>query len=102
MSTPPIERAAEPVNLWRRDEPESPCVQICVIHPETGLCAGCARTAAEITAWPSMTPEARAEVMATLPARAAAAAPSRGRTRGRAAARRGAAAAGTGDGDGDG
>ena len=55
---------------WRRDEIESPCVKICVIHPAEGLCAGCLRTGDEIAAWSRMTPEARRAVMAELPARA--------------------------------
>lgn len=30
--------------VWRRAEIESPCVKICVIHPESRLCTGCLRT----------------------------------------------------------
>ena len=56
--------------VWKRDEVESPCVQICVIHPETRLCTGCLRTIDEITAWSKMSPEARRGVMAALPERA--------------------------------
>ena len=25
---------------WSRDEPDSPCRRICLIHPESGLCIG--------------------------------------------------------------
>ena len=63
--------------VWRRAEIESPCVKICVIHPETRLCLGCHRTIEEIAAWSRMTPEARRAVMAELPARIAAAGPRR-------------------------
>ena len=28
-------------DIWARDEIESPCVKICVIHPAEGLCTGC-------------------------------------------------------------
>lgn len=56
--------------VWKRDEVESPCVKICVIHPASGLCLGCYRTIDEIAAWSSLTPEARRALMATLPARA--------------------------------
>ena len=56
---------------WRRDEPDSPCVKVCVIHPATRLCVGCARSIEEIAAWSGMTPEARRAVMAALPGRAA-------------------------------
>ena len=56
--------------LWKRDEIESPCVQICVVHPETRICTGCYRTIDEITDWSRMTPEARRNIMDDLPARA--------------------------------
>lgn len=55
--------------MWRRDEIESPCVQICVIHPEARICAGCHRTADEIAAWSRLSPDARRAIMAELPAR---------------------------------
>jgi len=56
--------------LWKRDEIESPCVQICVVHPETRICTGCYRTIDEIADWSRMTPEARRNIMDDLPARA--------------------------------
>lgn len=56
--------------VWSRDEPESPCVNICVVHPEARLCTGCLRSIDEITQWSKMTPEDRRAVMAELPARA--------------------------------
>jgi predicted Fe-S protein YdhL (DUF1289 family) len=56
--------------VWKRDEIESPCVKICVIHPEARLCTGCYRSIDEIGQWSRMTPEARREVMADLPDRA--------------------------------
>jgi len=55
--------------IWSRPEPQSPCRQVCVIHPASGLCIGCLRTADEIAAWPAMSPEARRVAMAELPAR---------------------------------
>ena len=62
-----------PSNLvWKRNEIESPCVQVCVIHPETRLCAGCARSIDEIGAWSRMSAEARSAIMAELPTRKAA------------------------------
>lgn len=57
-------------DIWSRDEIESPCVKICVVHPESRLCTGCLRTIDEIGAWSKMTPDARRVVMAELPARA--------------------------------
>ena len=56
-------------DVWKRAEPQSPCVKVCVMQPESGLCIGCLRTGDEIAAWPGMTPEARRAVMADLPAR---------------------------------
>lgn len=56
--------------VWRRDEPESPCVKVCMIHPAEGLCIGCLRTLDEIARWGAMTPEERRKVTAGLPARA--------------------------------
>ena len=56
--------------LWKRDEIESPCVQVCVVHPEMRICTGCYRTIDEISDWSRMTPEARRNIMDDLPARA--------------------------------
>lgn len=56
--------------IWQRDEPESPCVKICMIHPVEGLCIGCLRTRDEIARWGAMTTEERRAVMAVLQARA--------------------------------
>jgi predicted Fe-S protein YdhL (DUF1289 family) len=64
--------------VWRRDEVESPCVKLCVIHPEARLCVGCLRTIEEITAWSRISHEARAAIMAELPSRAGLVAQRRG------------------------
>lgn len=56
--------------VWARDEVESPCVKLCVIHPEERLCVGCYRSIEEISTWSRMTPAARAAVTDDLPARA--------------------------------
>jgi uncharacterized protein len=55
--------------IWSRAEIESPCVKICVVHPEARICTGCLRTIDEITQWSRMSPEDRRTVMAELPAR---------------------------------
>ena len=52
--------------LWRRDEIESPCINVCVLHPQAKVCLGCFRTSDEITQWSRMTPEMRRDVMSTL------------------------------------
>jgi len=56
--------------IWNRAEIDSPCVKICVIHPQARICIGCYRTGDEIAAWSRLTHEARASVMQALPARA--------------------------------
>ena len=56
--------------VWRRDEIESPCVKVCVLHPTERLCMGCYRSGEEIACWSRYTPEIRREIMGTLPARA--------------------------------
>jgi predicted Fe-S protein YdhL (DUF1289 family) len=50
-------------DIWARDEIESPCIKICVIHPTSRLCTGCLRTIDEIGAWSQMTPDARRAVL---------------------------------------
>lgn len=57
-------------NVWKRDEVESPCVKICVVHPEARICTGCLRSIDEISRWSRMSPEERRAVMAELPDRA--------------------------------
>ena len=55
--------------VWAREEIESPCVKICVLHPEAGICLGCYRTRAEIAGWSRLSREERRAVMAGLPER---------------------------------
>ena len=57
-------------DVWARDEIQSPCVKLCVIHPEERLCVGCLRSIDEITTWSRLTHDTRAEIMAELPSRA--------------------------------
>ncbi|AMY69571.1 DUF1289 domain-containing protein [Frigidibacter mobilis] len=57
-------------DIWKRDEIESPCVKLCVMHPAEGICMGCYRTLTEIGGWSGMSAEARRAVMAELPSRA--------------------------------
>ena len=51
------------------ERPLSPCVQICVIHEEAGICAGCYRTREEIAIWGRLSNEARWAIMDGLPDR---------------------------------
>jgi len=55
--------------IWRREEIESPCVKVCVLHPEADICIGCYRTRHEIAGWSHMTREERRSLMETLPDR---------------------------------
>ncbi|MBO9464985.1 hypothetical protein TRP8649_02077 [Pelagimonas phthalicica] len=55
--------------VWKRDEIESPCIQICVVHPEARICTGCLRSIDEITSWSKMSHEERSDIMAALPER---------------------------------
>jgi predicted Fe-S protein YdhL (DUF1289 family) len=40
----------------------SPCVSVCVMHPQTGLCEGCLRNLQEIGDWSRMADEAKRQV----------------------------------------
>jgi hypothetical protein len=48
---------------------KSPCVDVCIMDPESALCQGCRRTLDEIARWSRMTEREREEVLASLPAR---------------------------------
>lgn len=69
--------------IWVREEIDSPCVKLCVIHPEERLCVGCYRTMEEIGTWSRLTDADRAQIMADLPARAPRLAKRRGGRMGR-------------------
>ena len=47
----------------------TPCIQVCVLDPESDLCVGCHRTLDEIAGWTAFSAEAREAVLAQLPAR---------------------------------
>jgi predicted Fe-S protein YdhL (DUF1289 family) len=55
----------------------TPCVKVCVVDGESGLCLGCCRTLAEIAAWGRLDEDARAAILAELPARPARVSPER-------------------------
>ena len=46
----------------------TPCVQVCMVDGESGLCLGCFRTLGEIAGWARFTDEERAALTAALPA----------------------------------
>ena len=43
---------------------ETPCVNICLLDSETGLCVGCGRTIEEIASWAAMSDRERRAIMA--------------------------------------
>jgi len=47
----------------------TPCVNVCVVDGESGLCMGCQRTLPEIAAWSGFSDDQRRAIMAELPAR---------------------------------
>ena len=60
----------EKSRVWQRNEIDSPCIQVCVIHPTERICTGCFRSIDEIGAWSRFSDEKRAEIMKELPERA--------------------------------
>ena len=51
---------------------DSPCVAVCALNAELGICVGCLRTREEITYWTRYTDDERAAIMADLARRRAA------------------------------
>ena len=48
---------------------ETPCINVCILNKDTGLCEGCGRSVPEIARWSSMTPAERSAIMRELPSR---------------------------------
>jgi uncharacterized protein len=44
----------------------TPCIRVCSLDAEVGLCAGCGRTAREIAGWLHLSEEDRLRIMAEL------------------------------------
>ncbi|WP_166416096.1 DUF1289 domain-containing protein [Cochlodiniinecator piscidefendens] len=57
-------------DVWKRDEIQSPCINICVVHPAARICTGCYRSMDEIRDWSKMSDEERLDIMNALPERA--------------------------------
>lgn len=47
----------------------TPCIKVCVVDGESGLCLGCHRTLSEVASWGSLGDAERDRIMAELPAR---------------------------------
>ncbi len=56
--------------IWHREEIDSPCQKICLIHEPSGLCIGCHRSRAEIAMWSRYSAQERQSIMTALPDRA--------------------------------
>lgn len=47
----------------------TPCVKVCIVDGESGLCLGCYRTLGEVARWSVLAEAERDEIIAELPAR---------------------------------
>jgi predicted Fe-S protein YdhL (DUF1289 family) len=48
---------------------KTPCVKVCVVDGESGLCLGCYRRLGEVAGWAALTDAERERIMAELPDR---------------------------------
>ncbi len=44
----------------------TPCVKVCIVDGESGLCLGCQRTLPEIAGWAKLSDDERADIMSGL------------------------------------
>ena len=47
----------------------TPCVKVCVVDGESGLCMGCYRQLSEVAGWSRLSDDERAQIMTELPLR---------------------------------
>jgi predicted Fe-S protein YdhL (DUF1289 family) len=67
MTSPPL---TEPPSGLRPPRPiATPCVKVCAVDGQSGVCLGCRRTLPEIAGWARLSDEERAAIMADLPRR---------------------------------
>ena len=50
---------------------KTPCIKVCVVDGESGLCLGCYRKLSEVAAWSRFTDAERDAILADLPGRRA-------------------------------
>lgn len=50
---------------------KTPCIKVCVVDGESGLCMGCYRKLTEVAGWARFTDDERDRILAELPARRA-------------------------------
>lgn len=48
---------------------KTPCIKVCVVDGESGLCMGCYRALTEVAGWSKLTEAQRDAIMAELPSR---------------------------------
>lgn len=48
---------------------KTPCVKVCVVDGESGLCMGCYRQLSEVAGWARLSDDERAAIMDELPQR---------------------------------
>ena len=48
---------------------KTPCIKVCVVDGESGLCMGCYRKLSEVAGWTKLTDAERGAVLADLPGR---------------------------------
>ena len=56
-------------DIWKRNEVDSPCLNICIVHPHANICTGCFRTIDEISSWSKMSETERKGIIKELPNR---------------------------------
>ena len=49
----------------------TPCVKLCIVDGQSGLCMGCYRTLSEVAGWSGLSDAERGAIMAELPSREA-------------------------------
>jgi predicted Fe-S protein YdhL (DUF1289 family) len=54
------------MNLEDQTPVPSPCINVCQMVPETGLCQGCMRTIDEIVAWGGASDDAKRAIWAEI------------------------------------
>ena len=48
---------------------KTPCIKVCVVDGESGLCLGCFRKLSEVAGWARLSDDARDLILAELPGR---------------------------------
>lgn len=48
---------------------KTPCIKVCVVDGESGLCLGCYRRLNEVAGWAKLSDEDRSRIMSELPSR---------------------------------